>query len=70
MPRLTVPTLATAMAAQPVPSQRRIPLQPRCPTCGVPMWLIRLTQDGQYQDLRTFRCQTCDRVESTVVKFK
>ena len=45
-------------------------LQPPCPTCGVPMWLIRLSKFDEDQDLRTFKCQVCERTESMVVKFK
>jgi transposase-like protein len=56
--------------SQPIPGQRGIPLQPPCPTCGVPMWLIRLSPYAKGQDLRTFKCQVCERTESMVVKFK
>ena len=43
-------------------------LQPLCPTCGVPMWLIRLSKFEADSDLRTFKCQVCEHTESTVVK--
>jgi hypothetical protein len=45
-------------------------LQPPCPTCGNPMWLIRLSKFDKDKDLRTFRCIVCDCIESSVVEFK
>ena len=44
-------------------------LQPPCPTCGNPMWLVRLSQFDDHRDLRTFQCQVCEFIES-VVKFR
>ena len=53
-----------AMAASPAE------LQPPCPTCGNPMWLARLSKFDDTHDLRTFKCQVCERVESVVAEFK
>jgi formate dehydrogenase maturation protein FdhE len=56
--------------SQPVPESPQSELQPPCPTCGVPMWLVRLSKFDGEQDLRTFKCQVCEHTESMVVKFK
>jgi len=49
---------------------RKPELQPPCPTCGNPMWLIRLSQFDGDRDLRTFECQVCEHIESSVAQFK
>jgi transposase-like protein len=51
-------------AGPPVPE-----LQPPCPICGKPMWLIRLGKFDDSKDLRTFRCQVCLHTHSKVVSF-
>ena len=45
-------------------------LQPPCPMCAAPMWLVRLTPFKPDHDQRTFKCQVCDHTESVVTKFK
>jgi hypothetical protein len=45
-------------------------LQPPCPTCGNPMWLTRLSKFDDANDLRTFKCQVCEHVETTIAKSK
>jgi hypothetical protein len=34
------------------------------------MWLVRLSKFDDANDLRTFKCQVCEYVESTVAEFK
>ena len=45
-------------------------LQPPCPTCGAPMWLVRSYAIDAEHDLRTFKCQVCEHTESMKVKFR
>jgi hypothetical protein len=45
-------------------------LQPPCPSCGLPMWLVLLTPFTADHDMRTFKCQLCEHTESVAVKFK
>ena len=45
-------------------------LQPPCPTCGAPMWMVGLSSFKDDHDLRTFKCQVCERTESKAVKLK
>jgi hypothetical protein len=56
--------------SQPVWDAPKTTLQPPRPTCGVPMWLVRLTPFKDDHDLRTFKCQVCDHTESRAVKFR
>jgi hypothetical protein len=51
-------------------SEEPVTFQPPCPTCGNPMWLMRLSAFNEDHDLRTFRCQVCGYTDSMVVKFK
>ena len=55
---------------QSIPDSPKSELQPPCPTCGSPMWLVRLSKFDDASDLRTFKCQVCERIESTVAAFK
>jgi hypothetical protein len=41
-----------------VPSDK--PSHPNCPTCGVPMWLVKV-ELGEIADLHQFECKVCDR---------
>ena len=43
-------------------------LQPPCPKCGNPMWLVNLSKVDRERDLRTFECKVCNHTESAVVK--
>ena len=45
-------------------------LQPPCPTCGNRMWLTRMSAYSDTKELRTFKCQVCERTECLTVKFK
>ena len=56
--------------SQSILESTRPELQPPCPTCCNPMWLVRLSKFDDDRDLRTFKCQVCERTESMVVKFK
>ena len=67
------PVNGDAPMAQPtIPSSEKpgTTFQPPCPTCGVPMWLLRLSQFSDDSDLRTFKCQVCGHTESRAVQFK
>ena len=54
----------------PVSEAPGVTFQPPCPTCGNPMWLMRLSAFDADHDLRTFKCQVCGYTDSVVVKFK
>jgi hypothetical protein len=56
--------------SQPISGPPKTTLQPPCPTCSTPMWLLRLAPFNDDHDLRTFKCQVCDHTESMKVKFK
>jgi hypothetical protein len=43
---------------------------PKCPDCGVEMWLCHVEPDTRDHDLRTFECPRCQHSMSDVVKFK
>ena len=47
-----------------------VTFQMLCPTCGNPMWLMRISPFDDVHDLRTFKCQVCERTESAAIKFK
>jgi hypothetical protein len=34
--------------------------RPRCPSCGEPMWLVRVVQIGSNLSERTFECASCE----------
>ena len=34
--------------------------RPRCPSCGEPMWLVRVAQIGPHLSKRTFECASCE----------
>ena len=45
--------------------------QRRCPTCGLPMFLLRIEPSDQVEhDVRTFECSTCAYAETVTVKFR
>jgi len=56
--------------SQSIPISPKHELQPPCPTCGNPMWLVRLSQFDDDRDLRTFKCQVCEFTESVIVQFR
>ena len=51
------------------PDTRKDVLQPPCPECGLPMWMVGLSTFKDDHDLRTFRCQVCEHTESQTAKF-
>ena len=55
----------SVIAPRPTPE-----LQSPCPMCGNPMWLMRLSAYSDTEELRTFKCQVCERTESLTVQFK
>jgi|KBSSwiStaDraftv2_1062776.scaffolds.fasta_scaffold5919682_1 hypothetical protein len=59
-----------AQPNHPAPEKPGVTFQPPCPTCGNPMWLMRLSKFNDTHDLRTFKCQVCMHTESNVVEFK
>jgi len=59
-----------AQPGNPIPEAPGVTFQPPCPTCGMPMWLTRLSKFDDAHDLRTFECKVCTHVESRVVDFK
>ena len=54
----------------PISDQRTTLLQPPCPKCRAPMWLVQFCKVDADHDLRTFECKVCDHSESKVVKFR
>ena len=34
--------------------------RPRCPSCGEPMWLVRVVQTGPHLSERRFECASCE----------
>jgi transposase-like protein len=34
--------------------------RPRCPSCGEPMWLVRVVQAGPHLSERRFECASCE----------
>jgi len=34
--------------------------RPRCPSCGEPMWLVRVVQTGPHLSERRFECGSCE----------
>jgi hypothetical protein len=44
--------------------------QPKCPKCGLPMWLARIEPDKPDHDRRTFECPSCEHSHTEVVKYK
>ena len=34
--------------------------RPRCPSCGEPMWLVRVIQTGPHLSERRFECSSCE----------
>jgi hypothetical protein len=44
-------------------------LQPPCPKCRNPMWLVRLTKYDDKHDLRSFECKVCEHSENRIVRF-
>ena len=56
--------------SQPFPEPAKGVLQPPCPKCGLPMWLVNLSKVDLEHDLRTFECKVCEHTESAVVKFR
>jgi hypothetical protein len=34
--------------------------------CGNPMWLMRLSAYSDTEELRTFKCQVCERTETKI----
>ena len=56
--------------SQPVSDERKTLLQPPCPKCTAPMWLVQLSKVDSEHDLRTFECKVCDHTESKIIKFK
>ena len=34
--------------------------RPRCPSCGEPMWLVRVVQAGPHLSERRFQCASCE----------
>ena len=58
--------------AQPEPTADSLKtiLQPPCPTCRAPMWMVGVLSFKMDHDLRTFKCQVCDHTESVVTKFR
>jgi hypothetical protein len=45
-------------------------LQPPCPRCHSPMWLMRLAFVDSEHDRRTFECQVCEYTDHVIVKFR
>jgi hypothetical protein len=43
-------------------------LHPRCPECGIPIWLTRIEPDGIGSEKRTFECQACQKQTIETVK--
>jgi hypothetical protein len=43
-------------------------LQPPCPDCGLPMWMMRLSALGKNQDVRMFQCQVCNHTDTVLVE--
>ena len=37
-----------------------VPDRPHCPSCGEPMWLVRVVQTGPHLSERRFECACCD----------
>ena len=56
--------------SQPTASPPQRDLQPPCPTCGLPMWLVRRSSIDDDRDLRTFKCQVCEHTESAIIQFR
>jgi transposase-like protein len=58
--------------AQPAPIGEKpgVTFQPPCPTCGNPMWLLRLSPFDDDRDLRTFKCQVCEFTETLIVQYR
>ena len=58
--------------AQPNPISETpgVTFQRRCPNCGSPMWLTRISKFDADHDLRTFECKVCEHSESAVIEFK
>jgi hypothetical protein len=59
-----------AQPSNPVLEKPGVTFQPPCPTCGNPMWLMRLSPFDDVHDFRTFKCQVCGCAESAIIKFK
>jgi len=59
-----------AQPDHPISEKTNVTFQPPCPTCGLPMWLKRLSKFDEAHDLGTFECMVCTHVESRVVDFK
>jgi hypothetical protein len=53
-----------------IPGSPKSELQPPCAKCGAPMWLVRLSKFDDAHDLRTFKCQVCEHIQSAVAEFK
>jgi hypothetical protein len=55
---------------QPTSDSPKIALQPPCPSCAAPMWLVRHKAFMPDHGLHTFECQVCGHSESIVLKFR
>ncbi len=40
--------------------------RPRCPSCGEPMWLVRVVQTGPHLSERRFECASCEAKDARV----
>jgi C4-type Zn-finger protein len=42
--------------------------RPRCPSCGEPMWLVRVVETGPHLSERMFECATCEMAKDVRVE--
>lgn len=47
-----------------VPSPR-----PVCLECGISMWLVQIEPVKPYHGQQTFRCPSCDAVQTAIVRY-